>query len=364
MRIALVNYMHPFSGIGKYSFNIFKALRKKRKQIDMLYLETRHNKLPNSPGIMKIKMDTPFFELNKTILPYFYFPRKIPEGYDVYHASNQFLAQVADFRRPCVITHHDIRPMLIAHDIKMRAVGIALKYLLKSYKNAEKIITVSDRGKEILSGLKIIPDEKIRAIYHGVDPKIYRPIRKSVARKRLGLPQDAKIVLNIGAEEPMKKVSLILEAMKNVQQIDSNVILTRVGGAVESGGYWKTGHSLKKKLEIKHFKNVPEELMAYIYSSADVFLSPNVYDEGFNYPPLEAMACGVPIMTSNMKVFEKWGLTIPDSPKELSEMILSILNSRTLSRKLSMRSLRGSREFSLEREVKSTYEVYEEICRR
>jgi glycosyltransferase involved in cell wall biosynthesis len=162
----------------------------------------------------------------------------------------------------------------------------------------------------------------------------------------------------------MKKVSLILEAMKRVQQSDSNVILTRVGGAVESGGYWKTGHDLKKQLEIKHFKNVPEGLMPCIYSAADVFLSPNVYDEGFNYPPLEAMACGVPIMTSNMKVFEKWGLTIPDSPKELSEMILSILNSRTLSRKLSMRSLRGSREFSLEREVKSTYEVYEEICRR
>lgn len=364
MKIALVNYMHPFSGIGKYCFNIFKTLRKERKQIDMVYLETRHNKTPSLPGMIKIKKDTPFFELNKTILPYFYFPRKIPKGYDVYHASSQYLAQVAHFRKPCVITHHDIRPILIAHDMKMRAIGMTLKYLLKSYREAEKIITISDRGKEILSSLKIIPDDKIKVIYHGFDQNIYRPISKSVARKRLGLPQDAKIVLNIGTEEPMKKISLLFEAMKKVQKTEENVVLVRVGGAVESGGYWKASGNLKKQIEIKHFKNIPEELMPYVYSSADVFVSPNAYDEGFNYPPLEAMACGVPIMTSNMKIYEKWGLTIPDSSKELSEMILDVLTNKTLASRLSRKSLKGSKEFSLEKEAKSTYEVYEEVCKK
>ena len=364
VKVALVNYMHPYSGIGKYSFNLFRTFRKQRKNVRMYYLETRHNKLPGQPGITKIRKDTPFFELNKTVIPYFYFPTKIPDGCDVYHGTSQFLAKLAHYRKPTVITHHDIRPILIAHDLKMRAVGMAVKHLLNFYKEADKIITVSERGKEILSGLKIVPDDKIVPINHGFDPKIYRPIPKSLARRKLGLPQDARIILNIGAEEPMKKVPLVMESVRRVQKVEPNLLFVRVGGGVQSGGYWKAREDLKKKLRIKHFRNVPETEMPYIYSSADVFISPNVYDEGFNYPPLEAMACGVPIMTSNMKIFEKWGLQIPSNPRDLAESILKVINNKSLSRRLSKKSLKGSKEFSLEKEARATYRVYEEVSRR
>ena len=166
MKVALANYFHPFSGIGKYPFNLLKVYRKQKKQVDMVYFETRHNRIPDYKGIIKVKGDTPFFEINKAVLPYFYFPKQLPDGYDVYHAGNQYLARIALYRKPCVITHHDIRPMVLAHDMKMRLIGFTLKYLLKFYRKAAKIIAISNEAKQSLLDLNIVPEEKIKVIYH------------------------------------------------------------------------------------------------------------------------------------------------------------------------------------------------------
>lgn len=363
MKVALANYFHPFSGIGKYAFLLFDKYKSQKKQVDMFYFETRHNRIGDKRGIIKIKKNTPFVELNKAVLPYFYFPKKIPEGYDVYHAANQYLSRLALYRRPCVVTHHDIRPMVFPHDIKMRAVGIALKYLLKSYKKAAKIIAITKEAKESLVDLKIIPEEKIEVIYHGYNKNLYKPIKKPIARKKLSLPQDAKIVLNIGTEDPMRRIPLILEAMQKIQKNDENVLLIRVGGSIASGGYWQTSDKLKKQINMKQFRNVPEEDMPLIYNSADVFVGPQIYDEGFSYPVVEAMACGIPIMTSNIKTFEKWGINIPGSPEEFAEVLENVLNNRLLQNRLSKKSLEGAREFSLEKEARCTYKIYEEMCK-
>lgn len=364
MKVALINYFHPFSGIGKYPFNLLHFYRKERKKVDMIYFESRHNKIPDQHGVIKIKRDTPSIELNKSILPYFYFPKKIPDGYDVYHATNQYLSRVTLYKRPCVITHHDIRPIAFPHDIKMRAIGIILKQLLKFYRKTDKIIAITNEAKEALLKMKIVPEEKIKVIYHGYNAEIYKPIKKSTARGKLGLPQDAKIVLHVGTEDPMRRVSLILETMKEMQKIDPNVLFIRVGGSVFSGGYWKTKEQLKRQINMKQFKNVPEEEMPLIYNSADLFLAPQVYDEGFFYPAVEAMACGTPIATSNMKIFEQWGMVIPNDPKELAEMILKTLNNKSLRNKLSKKALKGAKNFSMKKEAKSTYAVYEEVCKK
>jgi len=359
MKVALVCYFHPFSGIGKYPFNLFSVFRRQKKPVDMVYLETRHNRIEERQGILKVKKDMKLIEINKTLLPYFYFPLKIPEGYGVYHATNQYLSRVALYRTPCVITHHDIRPIALAHDIKMRLVGLTLRYLLKFYRRAKEIIAISNEAKQSLLDLKIVPKEKIHVVYHGYDDMIYRPVKKSVARKKLGLPQDAKIVLNIGTEDPMRRVSLILEAMKEIQKSEPDAMLVRVGGSMQSGGYWQANEKLKREVNLKQMKNIPEEEMPYIYSAADVFVAPQAYNEGFSYPPLEAMACGTPLMISNMKIFEKWAAPISNNPRVLSENILKILNNSTLSQKLSKKSLRGAKHFSLEKEAQKTYEVYE-----
>jgi glycosyltransferase involved in cell wall biosynthesis len=364
MKVAMANYFHPFSGIGKYPFNLFKTFRKQRKQVDMIYLENRHNKIKSQPGIKKVRLDTPYIELNKTILPYFYFPTKMPDGYDVYHAANQFLSRIAIYKKPCVITHHDIRPIVLPHDFKMRAIGFTLKYLLKFYKKASHIISISNEAKQSLLDLRIVPEEKITVIYHGYDADIYKPIKKSVARKKLGLPQDAKIVLNVGTEDKMRRLTLLFKSMIEIQKTEPEVLLVRVGGSAASGGYWKTSEDLKEQVKMRQFKNVLEEDMPLIYSAADVLVSPQAYSEGFTYPPLEGMACGLPIMTSNMRVFEKWGPMIPNNHKELSEMVLRILNNKSVHSKMSKKSLEGAKEFSLAKEAKATYEVYEEASRK
>ena len=77
MKVALACYFHPFSGIGKYPFNLFNVFRRQKKAVDMIYLETKHNRIEDRPGILKVKKDMKFIEINKTLLPYFYFRNQV-----------------------------------------------------------------------------------------------------------------------------------------------------------------------------------------------------------------------------------------------------------------------------------------------
>ncbi len=363
MKIALVNNSHPFSGMGKYAFNLLNSYMRQKKSVEMFYLETPDNKIKSLNGVNKIQRNLGSIELNKTLLPYFIFPKKIPEGYNVYHATNQFLARLALYKPRCVITHHDIRPIILSHDLKMWMVGRVLRYLLKSYKKAHKIIAIADVIKEDLLKLKIIPEEKITIVYHGYDKGLYKPMSKKSARKKLGLPQDIKILLNVGAEEPIKNIPLLLEATRIIQKVEK-VLLVRVGGGITSGGYWKTSESLKTGIDIKEFKNVSEKDMPLIYNAADVFIAPYTYDEGFMFPPLESMACGVPTVLSNLKTFEQGSIRAPNDPQGLAEVVLKILNNSLLHRKLSRKALKMAERFSMETHLKNTYRVYEEVSKK
>ncbi|MBI2542866.1 MAG: glycosyltransferase family 4 protein [Candidatus Aenigmarchaeota archaeon] len=364
MKVALVNNHHPFSGAGKYAFNLLTNFRKFNKNVKMFYLETDSNKIEEISGVEKIKKNLGFTELNKSLLPYFWFTRKIPDGFDVYHATNQFLSKLAKYHKNCVITHMDIRPIAYPYDFRMKMVGVMLKHLLKYYKYAAKILALSEVVKNELLEMGVVEEYVVDVVYPGYDPKVYKPFPKSKARKKLNLPQDAKIVINVGSEEPVKNIPMLINAVDQLQSGIPEIMLVRIGGSKESGKYWEKEIDAKNRINIMELQKIPESEMHLYYNAADVCVTPVLYGEGFLFPPLEAMACGTPsIVSDELKVFEKGSLVVPkDSIEELKDAIYKVLTKNSLSKQLSKKGLRDAKNFTLEKNVKNTYKAYEEIA--
>ncbi len=365
MKVALVNNYHPFSGAGKYAFNLLTNFRKFDKNVKMFYLETKDNKIGNVNGVQKIQKDLFFTEINKSILPYFWFTQNVPSGFDIYHATNQFLARVAKYHKNSIITHMDIRPIAFPYDFRMRLVGVMLKRLMKYYKHAAKILALSQVVKDEIVEMKIVEEDKVDVVYPGYDPKTYKPISKIKARQKLGLPQNAKIVINVGSEEPVKNIPMLMNAISEIQKDLPEIMLVRIGGSKESGKYWKEESDTRDKINVRQFQKIPESEMHLYYNAADVCVTPVLYGEGFLFPPLEAMACGVPsIVSDELKVFEKGSIVVgKNDEKELKESIHDVLTNRLLSKKLSRKGLVEAKNFTLEKNVQKTYKAYEEVMR-
>lgn len=364
MKVVLVNNYHPFSGAGKYAFNLFKNFKKSGKNVKMFYLETNDNKIGDLKGVEKINKSFFLTEINKTILPYFWFTSKIPDGFDIYHATNQFLAKLAKYHKNCLITHMDIRPIAFPYDLRMRLIGTMLKQLLKYYKYAAKILALSQVVKDEIVEMGVVDESVVDVIYPGYDPGTYKPLAKNKAREKLGLPQNAKIIINVGSEEPVKNIPMLMDTVYQLQKEVPELMLIRVGGSKESGKYWHEKSDIKSKINIKEVQKVPESEMYLYYNAADVCVTPVLYGEGFLFPPLESMACGTPsIVSDELKVFERGSLVVGKKDMEgLKDAVYKVLTNSTLSKTLSKKGIKEAKNFTLEKNVKKTFEAYEDVA--
>lgn len=351
-KIALITQWHPLSGGGKYAFDLFKRFKKKY-DTRMIYFEYGSNKIlyGKEDKVIKIKKSILNF-LDKTLMTYYYFPKHIPNGYDLYHATNQYLARVAKYKKPCIITHMDITPILFPKG-KFAPIGFFLKRLLKHYKEAEHIIALSEVVKNELLQQINIPDEKVTAVYPGFDEKNYRPFKKHTAREALNLPLDKKIILNVGSEEPHKGVPFLLECIAKLKKKNKNILLVRIGS---SNPKYDT---IKKELGILQLKGIPEDKMPLYYSSADVFAAPLNYSEGFVYPPLEAIACGTPALVSNLQ-FPGY-VNVP--LETFFSMLQNILDDKKFRERLISKGLEKAKKFTLTKEVEKINNIYKMVLK-
>lgn len=220
--------------------------------------------------------------------------------------------------------------------------------------------------KEIMQ-LFGVPREKIFYLPDGVDlDEIEEYLRNvEITREDYGL-QDADIVLiNVNRLEPNKGVQYLIEALKILNQ-ELNVKLILVGTGSEEEKIKKQIKCLGLDDKVKHFKNIPDKLMFQLYALADISVTPTLY-EGLPLVILEAMACGKPIVASNVSEVPqavKDGvngfLVPPRDPKAIADKILEIYD-----KDLFMRTGRASKEivknYDWSRIAKMAIKKYEEL---
>ena len=175
---------------------------------------------------------------------------------------------------------------------------------------ADHIIAPSETDKEYLFYLYNIAKEKITVIHPGVDTTLFRPLEKDTARAYIHAEKDHKIILFVGRIEPLKGIDSLLYAVKILlkKHAQANICLLIVGGDItQKPKEWSK--ELQKLEELRRVLNITSAVtfvgqksqteLPYYYNASDVVVMPSHY-ESFGMSALEAIACGTPVITTNV----------------------------------------------------------------
>jgi len=266
-----------------------------------------------------------------------------------------------------VVTFHDMTFFLYPH-LHARFKRIFFPTAIRlSARLADALIAVSENTKKDAVRLLGVSGDKITAISHGVGEE-FHPITDARLlediRLKYGLPQD--FILNVGVVEPRKNLTLLLKSYQRLHSQGISLPLVVVGGL---GWMYEDVFRLVESLEIKeqvHFTGyVPNHDLPIIYNLAKVFVYPSIY-EGFGLPPLEAMACGIPVITTAVSsmpehVGDAGILVPPQDEKALTNALQKLINDSNLQEELSSRGPERASQFTWKRTAQETIKVYQSV---
>lgn len=243
---------------------------------------------------------------------------------------------------------------------------IQFRWLPWAAPKVDAMVTVSrSAGDDAVKYLKIRP-EKIHVVHHGVLP-IYQPqdeSRLEAVRDRYGLPQG--YILFVGAVVERKNLRRVLEACAVLWTRGEGVPLVLVGPkSARSSGILSAVEASGLADQIIFTDYVPESDLPALYAAATVFVYPSLY-EGFGIPVIEAMACGTPVITSNIsslpEVAGDAAITVdPTSSDEIRAALERLLSSPELRIELRQRGFEQAKLFTWAHAAQATLEVYRRI---
>ncbi len=269
-------------------------------------------------------------------------------------------------RCPTVLTIHDLSSYLHPETHQPHLNRRARYRLPIMARRATMIITPSLAVKSEVCELLRVKPEKVVAIPHAARPS-FRPMSLSdslTLTKRLDVEDG--FLLFVGTIEPRKNLLTLIRAFEEVLNTTSLrpqlVIAGMEGWLSEDLFAYVKGRDLGDRLRWTGY--VSDEDLCALYSSCRVFIYPSIY-EGFGLPPLEAMACGAPVITSRIPaIMETVGtaacLITPTDVDALSQRIIDLLKNTGERKKLSEAGQARAAEFSWERTARLTHDVYTE----
>ena len=375
MKVAIVagSVEGEKTGIGVYTYDLIRSLRDadceneyftiSRADLDHSFIDLHHQITFGMPRFMpREKSGALFWQL--VVVPIRLYSH---HELSLVHDPGNW-ACFALLNLPCkkVATIHDIGPILNPGNFK-KITALIYKILIPlTVRNANAIITVSEFSKnEIVRYLNITSD-KIRVIHPGIDKK-FRVLPKHEILPlfdKYKIP--AKFILYVGSIHKQKNIQALIRAYSLIKRnTDCKVVI--VGQKMFDGGYL-----LRELIEDLHLEKdiiftgyAADEDMPAFYNAARIFVFPSLY-EGFGLPPLEAMACGTPVITSNRASLPEAvgdaGLIVdPDDTERLAEAMIELITDEALRQEMIMRGLERVRRFSLENTASKTLEVYREV---
>jgi len=266
---------------------------------------------------------------------------------------------------PAVVTVHDLTVVLYPETHRLKVRWSQVPFLDRSLARARRIVAVSEATARDLRFHFPDTAERIRVVPEGVDP-VFRPAtedRVAELRKELGAP--GGYLLYVGTLEPRKNVETLLDAWERLHDAREDVPPLLLAG----GGGWRN-RRLRRRLAglephgVRHLGRVEPERLVRLFQGASVFVYPSLY-EGFGLPPLEALACGVPVVASTAsslpEVVGDAGVLVP--PRDsgaLAAEVGRILDDPELARELGARGRERAARFTWERAAAQMAAVFDE----
>jgi glycosyltransferase involved in cell wall biosynthesis len=263
-----------------------------------------------------------------------------------------------------VVTVHDMSLRLYPRCHPLRRLLLNRPLMHVAIRQASSIVTVSESARRDLLRLHGVPSERVSVVHEAASP-VFRPIQDRAwlddIRARYGLPP--RFILYVGTIEPRKNLMRLMTAFAAARRAGIPQRLVCVGPYGWSSSDL-SGHI--EKLGVKdavHFTGyVPFEHLPAIYNLGDFFVFPSLY-EGFGLPVVEAMASGVPVLTSNTsslgEIAGDAAITIdPTDTDAMEDAIRRLATDAGLRRDRSERGLQRARHFSWTQTARQMLAVY------
>ena len=362
------------TGVGNYTFYLIKTLlRVDSHNQYVIYLNSYSQPMPDITFLKRDNVTIKRYHIVGPLLlqawRFINFPPidVFTGGIDVFHSPAGLMIPQLKGKR--ILTLHDLYFMEHPEDTDIMGGKYLRQTLPAKIHKADHIIAVSHATKADIVKHLNVPSGKITVIYEGVDFLRFRIIVDTsplnFIRQEYCLPQ--QFILTVATLEPRKNIEGLLFAYRRLKQIIHNppklVIVGRQG--------WKsdtipgTLQELGLQRDVIFTGYVSDEHLPLIYSNALMFVYPS-FHEGFGLPVLEAMACGVPVLTSDTSALREIvgdaAITVdPTNYYALAERMKEIITSHKIRSQLKERALNHVRNFSWESCARKTLNVYENL---
>ncbi len=295
-------------------------------------------------------------------------PRAIArEKADLFHAPHYVLPPLV--RCPTVVTIHDCIHLMFPQYLPNRwALTYARTSISLAAKHATRVLTVSESSKRDIQKFVDIPPGKIDVIYNSFDPRFgVEPNEETVDRVRERYQLHTDFVLYAGNVKPHKNLERLIDAFHIVRKRGlDNLKLVLIGDEISKyTALRRAVHRHRLHNYVRFLGYLPQETLAVMYRLASVFVFPSLY-EGFGLPPLEAMASGTPVVTSNVSSLPEVAgdaavLVDPYDADAIAEGIYRVLTDPGLRDELRRRGPERASQFSWESSVRRVREIYGQV---
>ena len=349
------------AGIGQYIMHLVNGLAEVDSENEYVLLQSRKDDttILEQPNFRRISLWTPShhrlerYSLNVELMRL---------GLDVLHSPDF----IPPHKPSCksVITVHDLAFLLYPHFLTKESARY-YGHIDQAVRWTDQIVAVSESTKRDTIQHLGVPEDKITVVYEAANP-IFRPLDRDQAREQVRNRHgvDGRFVLFVSTIEPRKNVPTLVRALWQLLECyKEDVHLVLAGGR---GWLFEDAFAVVEELKLDdrvHFVGrVSSEDLLHLYNAAEVLAHPAFY-EGFGLPPLEAMACGLPVIVSNVaslpEVVGDAGLLFdPHDVDELTVGLWRVLNDDELRQEMREKGLRQASRFSWERAACETQAIY------
>jgi glycosyltransferase involved in cell wall biosynthesis len=289
------------------------------------------------------------------------------EGVTLFHAPHYVLPPLVQCRS--VVTIHDVIHLMFPQYLPNRVAFSYAKWsITQAAQRATRVMTVSESSKrDILRFVDTEPD-KIDVIYNAYDERFaMEPREEDVVRVRERYQLTDEFVLYAGNVKPHKNLERLIDAFALVRKRGlDHLRLVLIGDEISKyTALRRAVHQHQLHKYVRFLGYLPEETLAVMYRLAGVFVFPSLY-EGFGLPPLEAMASGTPVVTSNVSSLPEVAadaavLVDPYDPQAIADGIYRVLTDEQLRRALIHKGIARAGQFSWEQSVRRVRRIYGEV---
>ncbi|HZM60740.1 MAG TPA: glycosyltransferase family 1 protein [Vicinamibacterales bacterium] len=368
MRVAIdARKLHDF-GIGTYIRNLLRHLARTDQDTEFVLLCGEADlgvAAQLGPNFRAVLEPSPNYSLREQVHVPWVLRRERP---NVYHAPHYVLP--AGVRCPSVVTIHDCIHLMFPQYLPNRvAYAYARAQMWSAARRSNCILTVSEASKRDILHLFNVAPEKIVVVYNAIDSHFsVTPSEEAVARVRERYQLDHRFVLYVGNIKPHKNLVRLIEAFDELRRGElEDLKLLIIGDQISKlPALRRAVHRHKLHKHVRFLGYLADDQLAILYRLASVFAFPSLY-EGFGLPPLEAMASGTPVVTSNVSSLPEvvGGAAVLVDPYDVDAIVdglRRVLTNPTLAAEMRQKGIARAREFSWERSVAKTWAVYQQIA--